>query len=283
MKKFFYTLLTYSFSFAVILGIAFNLAGIILVWRFVPTVTDQLLDTAEFAQKVLNSTQDLLEISDTAIGKAKGNITIIAEATRDMADSMKETSTIATSISEAMGEEFSTVVENTQNALTSLESSAKLVDDTLSFVASIPLIGSNYSNKTPLYNSVVAINESMMKLPDNITNLQENLDEASTAFTSLNENLDNLSSSVEDIETNLEDAGKVILSYQELVEQAQQKTEHAIEKIPSRVRWIAVGITILFIWAILIQAGLMMYIRDMFTLNQKLEQITALSVALPKE
>ena len=277
MKKVLYSIITYTFSFAVILGIAFNLAGVILVWRFVPIVSDQLVDTANFVQKVLNSTEDLLEISDTALGKARDNITIIADATRDMADSMEETSTIATSISETMGEEFTSVVENTQSALTSLESSAKLVDDTLSFVASIPIIGSNYSNKTPLYNSVVEINESLMKLPDNMANLQENLDEASSAFTSLNDNLENLSSSVEEIEANLEDAGDVITTYSELVDQAQEKTEHAIEIIPSRVRWIAVGITVLFVWAILIQAGLIMYIRDMFILQQKLEQITAMT------
>ena len=282
MKNFLYGLIKYTFNFAVIVGIAFNLAGIILVWRFVPVVSDQLVATAEFAQKALNSTEDLLEISDSALGKAKDNITIIAEATQGMADSLQETSTIATSISDTMGEEFTGVLEKTQNALTSLESSAKLVDDTLSLVASIPIIGTNYSNKTPLYNSVVQINESLTNLPDNISNLQKNLDEASTAFTALNDDLENLSSSVEDIETNLEDAGEVITSYQELVSQAQEKTDRAIEIIPSRVRWIAAGLTILFVWAILIQAGLILTIRDMFSLQQKMEQLNTMADANSK-
>ena len=279
MKKILYSIITYSFSFAVLLGIAFNLAGIILVWRFVPIVSDQLVNTATFAQKALNSTEDLLEISDSALGKAKENITIIAEATQGMADSVQETSTIATSISDTMGEEFTGILENTQSALTSLESSAKLVDDTLSLVASIPIIGTNYSNQTPLYNSVAQINESLTKLPDNMSNLQENLDKASTAFTALNDNLENLSSSVEDIETNLEDAGEVITSYQELVSQAQEKTGHAIEIIPSRVRWIAAGLTLLFVWAILIQAGLILTIRDMFSIQQKMEQLNTIADA----
>jgi methyl-accepting chemotaxis protein len=280
MKKTLYTIIKYSFSFAVIIGIAFNLAGIILVWRFVPTVSDQLVETATFIQSVLDSTEDLLEISDNALSKANDNITLISEATKDMADSLEETSNIAISISESMGKEFTAVLDSTQSALTSLESSAKLVDDTLSVIASIPLIGSNYSNKTPLYNSVVAINESLMLLPENMSNLQENLNEASSAFISLNENLESLSTSVEDIETNLEEAGEVIDSYQELVDQAQEKTASAIEKIPARVRWTAAAITLLFVWAILIQAGLIMYIQDMFTLHEKLAQITAKENAL---
>jgi prefoldin subunit 5 len=282
MKKILYSILNYSFSLAVIVGIVFNLVGIFLVWRWVPTVSIQLVDTATFIQKTLDSTEDLLEISDNAILNAEDNITLISEATLNMAESMNKTSAIATSISDTMGEEFNGIVESTQKALTSLESSSKLVDDTLSFVASIPVIGSNYSNKTPLHSSVVSINESLDELPDNILGLQNNLDDASTAFTTLNENLENLSASVEAIQANLEEAHSVIGSYQLLVDEGQQKTEKAIEKLPSWVRWIAAGFTLLFIWGILLQAGLILYIRDLFSIQKKLELLSSVAGAEPK-
>ncbi|MBI9050813.1 MAG: hypothetical protein JEZ00_15440 [Anaerolineaceae bacterium] len=273
MKRILYTIIGYSFSLAAALGILCSLTGIILVWRFVPAVSDRLVDTASFAQRALDSTEELLDVADNTLTDAEDNITLIAEATQDMAGSVDKTATIAASISDTMENEFSDIVENTQSALTSLEGSAKLVDDTLSFVAAIPFLGSKYSNQTPLYNSVVGVNQSLTDLPDNIFRLQENLEETSSAFTQLNESLQTLSDSMSEIETSLEDANAIVESYQILVDEAQTSTARVIGKLPAWIRWFAAGLSVLFVWTILIQAGLLLYVWDLAALRQKKEDI----------
>ena len=108
-----------------------------------------------FAQRALDSTEDLLVVADSTLTEAEDNIALIADATKDVAETLDQTSEIATTVADAVGEEFTGVVKNTQTALGALETSAKLVDDTLSFISKVPFVGGKYSNQTPLYSSVV--------------------------------------------------------------------------------------------------------------------------------
>jgi len=282
MKKIVYAITGFSFSLAAALGIIVSILGIVFVWRLVPGTTERLVDTATFAQRALNSTEDLLVVADSTLNEAEDNIALIAGATQDVADTLDQTSDIATTVADAVGEEFTGVVENTQTALGALESSAKLVDDTLSFISNLPLLGAKYSNKTPLYSSVVEINESLDEVPKTLENLQDNLDSTAAAFTVLNDSVGILADNVSEIETSLEDAGKVVKDYQVLVDEAQDKTANAVEKLPRWVRWAAIGLTVLMVWLIVIQSGLLMFGAEMAGLKkEKPEGLEA--VAAPAE
>jgi methyl-accepting chemotaxis protein len=259
MRKLLYSIIDTSFRLAAALGIFFNLAGIILVWRYVPIVTERAIATATFAQKALDSTDALLTVAEQSLTQAEESITLISDATQEMATSLETTASIATSVSEMVGDEFIGVVENTQTALTSLENSAKLVDDTLSLIAAIPFLGSKYSNQTPLYNSVVGVNQSLSELPNTMLSLQDSLDSTASAFSLLNGSLGTLADSVSEIESSLQEANTVVRSYQLLIKEAQNDTAVVLEKLPAWVRWTAVGLTLLLLWAILIQAGLLLY------------------------
>lgn len=259
MKKIVYAVTGFSFSLAAALGIIVSILGIVFVWRQVPGTTERLVDTAIFAQRALDSTENLLVVVDSTLAEAEDNIALIADAARDVAETLEQTSTITTTVADAVGDEFTSVVDKTQTALGALESSAKLVDDTLSFISSIPLLGAKYSNKTPLYSSVVEINESLDEMPKTLQTLQDNLDSTAEAFTVLNDSVGVLADSVAEIKTSLADAGEVVNEYQVLVDEAQLKTANAIEKLPRWVRWTAIGLTVLLVWLIVIQAGLLMF------------------------
>ena len=45
-------------------GIIVSILGIVFVWRLVPGTTERLVDTATFAQRALDSTEDLLAVAD---------------------------------------------------------------------------------------------------------------------------------------------------------------------------------------------------------------------------
>ena len=259
MKRTIYSITGFSFSLAAMLGILVSLAGIVFVWRQAPAVSTRLVSTAEFVQRVLDSTEGLLEVTDSTLTQAEDNISLIADASQEMAETLHQTSLITASVASMVGDEFLGVVENTQTALTALETSAQLVDNTLSFIAAIPLLGTRYSNATPLYSSVVGINENLAELPQNMRGLQESLDSTADAFTKLNQSVRILSESVAEIETSLKEAHAVVTSYQTLVAEAQETTEHMIVKLPGWVRWGAVGLTALLVWGIVIQAGLLMF------------------------
>jgi methyl-accepting chemotaxis protein len=259
MKKTIYSITGFSFTLAAALGIIASLAGIMFVWRQAPAVSTHLVATAEFVQRVLDSTEGLLEVTDSTLTQAESNIALIADASQEMAETLHQTSLITASVADMVGDEFVGVVENTQTALTALETSAKLVDNTLSFIAAIPLLGTRYSNATPLYSSVVGINENLAELPKNMRGLQANLDSTAEAFTMLNESVRVLADSVGEIEASLKEAHAVVKSYQTLVTESQETTERMIVKLPGWVRWGAVGLTVLLVWGIVIQAGLLMF------------------------
>jgi methyl-accepting chemotaxis protein len=259
MKKYLFTIIGYSFSLAAVFGIVVSLIGIGFLWWLVPGVSNRLVNTATFIQKALNSTDDLLAVSSSTLTQADSNFAQITIATQEMADTLTQTSTIASSVADMVGDDFISVVEDTQTALSSLETSAKLVDDTLAFISAIPFLGSKYSNKTPLYSSVVDINQSLTTLPKNMLGLQTSLSSTSSALTGMTESVNLLTESMGEIETSLKEASEVVESYQLLVDEAQVSISRAIEKLPAWVRWTAVGLTVLLIWAIFIQAGLLLY------------------------
>jgi len=276
MKKIIYAVTGFSFSLAAALGIIVSILGIVFVWRMVPGTTEHLVETAIFAQRALDSTEDLLVVADNTLVEAEDNIALIADATQDVAQTLDQTSEIASTVATAVGEEFTGVVENTQTALGALESSAKLVDDTLSVISSLPFLGAKYSNKTPLYSSVVEINESLDEVPKTLNTLQDNLDSTAQAFTVLNDSVGVLADNVSEIEASLKDAGEVVKDYQVLVDEAQDKTANAVEKLPRWVRWAAIGLTVLMVWLIVIQAGLLMFGTEMAGLKKdKPESVTA--------
>jgi methyl-accepting chemotaxis protein len=268
MKKIVYAITGFSFSLAAALGIIVSILGIVFVWRQVPGTTERLVNTAIFAQRALDSTDDLLAVADSTLTQAEDNIALIADATQDVAETLKQTSTITTTVADAVGDEFTSVVDKTQTALGALESSAKLVDDTLSFISSIPLLGAKYSNQTPLYSSVVEINESLDEMPKTLKSLQDSLDSTANAFTGLNDSVSVLADNVAEIETSMKDAVAVVNRYQVLVDEAQVKTENMIEKLPRWIRWTAIGLTVLLVWLIVIQAGLLMFGAEMAGLKR---------------
>lgn len=268
MKKAIYTIIGYSFSLAAMLGILASLIGIVFLWWLVPGVSNRLVNTATFIEKALDSTDTLLEVSASTLTQADSNFAQITIATQEMAETLTQTSTIASSVAEMVGDDFIGVVEDTQTALSSLETSAKLVDDTLAFISAIPFLGSKYSNKTPLYSSVVDINQSLTTLPKNMLGLQKSLSTTSTALTGMTESVNILSESMGEIETSLKEASEVVESYQLLVDEAQVSISWAIDKLPAWVRWTAVGLTVLQIWAIFIQAGLLLYGYELASLRR---------------
>lgn len=263
MKKIIYSITGFSFSLAAALGILVSLLGIFFVWRMAPAVTERLVASATFAQKALDTTETLLDVVDTSLEKVEESVALVAESTEQVAETLNNTSAITSSVADTLGDEFTGMVEKTQTALTALETSAKLVDDTLSFISSIPFIGTSYSKKAPLQSSVVEINESMSELPQTLQEMEEKLSSTAQAFTSLNDSVNDLAENVGEIEASIQEAGVVVKEYQVLLDEAQRSTANIIEKLPRWVRWAAVGLTLLFVWLIVIQAGLLMFGMEM--------------------
>ncbi len=71
--------------------------------------------------------------------------------------------------------------------------------------------------------------------------------------------------------------------YQVLVDEAQLKTANAIEKLPRWVRWTAIGLTVLLVWLIVIQAGLLMFGAEMAGLKRGQPEENDAVVALVEE
>lgn len=258
MRKLIYKITGFSFSIAAILGIIASVVGIIFVWRLAPDLTNRLVYTTSYVQKALDSTDELLLVANMTLTQAQDNVALIADATREVAATLTQTSTITSTVADAVGDEFIGVVENTQTALSAFETSAKIVDDTLAIISAIPFIKTKYSKETPLSSSVTGISESLDGLPKTLRGLQDNLDSTARSFIVLNDSVTSLAKSVDEIETSLQDATEVVTLYQELVNEAQVNTARVIVKLPAWVRWAAVGLTLLLVWMIVIQAGLLM-------------------------
>ena len=93
-----------------------------------------------------------------------------------MGKSMDDSGGLIRSTADLVGVEMVGFVNNTQTSLTSVQSSARVVDDFLGLLSSLPLIGARYKPDVPLEDSIALVKTSMDPLPDSLLKIRRDLD-----------------------------------------------------------------------------------------------------------
>lgn len=243
---------------AAVLGWVVSVGGVVLVWRVKPSVETALVSTVDLLDRALDITNDLLIVADTSLEEAETSISLIGSTINDVADTLQTTSEMTASVADIVGDSLGGVVAQTQKALGTMQTSAKLIDDTLKFISAIPFMRVNYDPDTPLAASVTEISESLEPLPKNLAAVESDMKSTSANLGSMDENISSLQESILGTQRNLRDAREIVLSYRQILEETQQKIAGFREQLPFWLGAVVWGLTIFFVWLVIAQAGLLM-------------------------
>ena len=245
------------------LGILISLVGIVLIWTVglrLRANIEQILTTADSS---LSTTDSGLIVLSNSLANTRDSISLMEITSLDISKSIDQTIPMIDSTSVLVGDNMVEIIQRTQDSLDSAQSSAKLVDDTLGLITSLPIIGQRYAPSQSLSDSIQKVSQSLDGLPDTLTGLQTNLNHTATDMQAVQDQFTSLSINLQHIEANVQSAQEVVKQYQEQVSSLKVSVANLRSGLPL---WILVGqviATLFLVWLAVAQIGLILQGRQL--------------------
>lgn len=253
MKRFLARLTGLLLILDALLGFGLSVAGLVVIWTSQSTVLTRVTSTMDTIEMTVAATTNMLDVVNTTLDQAGANIQAIEASLIDVTAALSTASNVADTVGTMIGEDFTRVIAETQTSLDSVETSAKLIDDTLRIVSAVPFIGARYRPEIPLQETISAVNLSLDELPASFAVVQSELEQTSTSVDNIQRDLDNLSMTIGEIETSLTEAKVVLEQYRTVVQILEQKIASLEANLPRWLDYASWSLTIGLIWLLFAQ------------------------------
>lgn len=240
------------------LGILLSIFILFQVWRNRPSITDKLQSTLEQSSSILQTTDEGLSVIDQVIGNVYTSTIYLDEATQAFSQTVRSTNLFLDSAGTFIGENLITTITNTQVALDSAQASAKVIDNILSTISHIPLIGINYNPTLPLNIALGQVSSSLDPLQGTLKGFQTNLTTTQANMQGFTEQISVLDKNITAINKNLRQAQKTIDSYRSQVTSLKSWVDRAKNELPHWITTLSWTLTIIILWLVIIQIAIML-------------------------
>jgi methyl-accepting chemotaxis protein len=259
MKNLVYKVLGFSLLVAAVIGILVSLAGLIVIIRVQKQATVSLTGMLELLDSTLTTTENGFEVADNAFADAIDALESLQMTVDSVEVVMGKTLPTLDSISELIGTKLPSTIRSTRGALNVAQTAAKNVDNFLTTLSSIPIIGTViYNPETPLNQTISKVSDSLKDTPEMLKSSQENIDQMSVSLGDIQTEMKGISGNVRSITSSVEEARAVLQDYQESVKSIHNEVNRIQEKLPTWMRLLTAGFTLIFIWLALAQVAIAM-------------------------
>lgn len=200
------------------LGIIFSMLGIAITWYYRPKIQQTVFGVFDSIDQILINTNDGLVIIDNTLVVAADNLQIIMGTFDNLNTTLDTISISLESSAELIGGDLRETLLDTQTALSSAAESAGLIDNTLRFIASIPLLGADYRPEVPLSTSLQNVSESLNDVPESFLEIEGYIRETEGGIDNLQADITELSGDILNLEVALLESQIVLTEYQSIFE-----------------------------------------------------------------
>jgi len=243
---------------AAILGLISNIAGLFVVavvqWR-----AEAALESAmDAVDQLLAATGDGLVVADQSLAQVGATLGATEATLRTSVTAVGNSVPALESLNETLGTEVPEILNATQTALGSAQTSATAVDDILGGLSGLPFLGglARYAPETPLGESIGQVNSSLDGLPDSVAALSDGLDAATDSARAIQGDLGEIAENLAAIDASIGDAREVVAQYQQVVERMQRQAAMVRTRAPvwlSLTRW---GVSFMLLWLAIAQLAI---------------------------
>lgn len=240
-----------------IFGLVISIGGLAIL----PQLERQAAQVAEAQIDVLDralaATMDGLISAETSVVQATEAVATLEGLMADVGQAIDDTVPVIDVAAELLNEQLPTTIETTQEALTSVATSARLVDDMLAVISGIPLLGTDrYNPGAPLYQGFQDVADGLEGIPELLIVAGEGLDAGAESLQDVEEGFAAMGRSIGETTTSLDNAKTVLADYQQIIDDLQGTVSYVRESLPGWLRAIRWGLTLLLIWLAVAQIGL---------------------------
>jgi methyl-accepting chemotaxis protein len=230
-------------------GLIFSIVGLVAVAQLERRVEATLTEQIKQVDEALVATSDGLITAGTLLTTAIDISGSVQETTAYAGKKLQDGLFVLDLTHELVEKQFPATIGSTQKALTSMATSAKLVDDILAALTAVPLLGMDrYSPEVPLSQGLTEVARSLDDMPRSLDKIEVELTSTQDKLKVVGENLTSTKDRLGQITTGLKDAQSVIARYQEVVTNVQGLSSSALRSLPGWLRALRWGLSLALIW-----------------------------------
>ncbi|MBG0787033.1 MAG: hypothetical protein H0S79_18200 [Anaerolineaceae bacterium] len=259
-----------------IIGMLFSLIGIGGIWVLRPGITQNLSNLVGLAHETLSTSQSAIGFLSGSVSQVDEDLILIQSSLDGLESSLNTIADSLVTSSSLVGDDLNLTLTEVQTAVTSAAASAEFIDDTLAFIAAIPLLGADYQPETPLHISLSKVAEDMNEIPASLTSLETSLDSAAIDFQSVSEDLADLSEDLTIIMEDLDGAQDILTDYEGIISTALQKVERFESRLNLYTIITSLLLTGVLLWLGIAQFGVYLQAQDYIHFEQKIISLSDL-------
>jgi methyl-accepting chemotaxis protein len=240
------------------IGILLSLFFLIQIWRNRQPVTVKLQSAFYKTSALLKTTVSGLDVIDQMVTTVYSSTIYLDDATNSLAQTVQSTNEFIDSAGSFMGEDLITTITNTQRTLESAQSSALVIDNILTALSRVPLLGLDYNPSQPLNDALGDVSKSLDPLQGTLKGFQDNLTDTQTNIQEFQDQLLKLEQNFNEINQNLASSKTTIDNYRNQVTSLHSWVDKAIISLPAWVSAMCVILTIFILLLILVQVGILL-------------------------
>lgn len=252
------------FVVGALFGLLISIGGLYALWSTRESATGSIFEMVELTGQALDATRATIGVVNNSLDQAAQNLSLIRDIADDVAGTLNDSHDLIESTAGLIGNDMVGFVNDTQTSLASVETSARLVDDTLRVISSIPLIGPRYRPEVPLQESVAQVSDSLAPLPGSFETISRQLDVSAAHVATVRFEIETLAEQVDEIDQSITQAKEVVDDYSDVLDGMQARYDKAAGDLPLALDIIYIGLTTLLIWIFITQLGLLIHGLEMF-------------------
>jgi len=251
MKKTIGLLMTFLSAIGFFVSIFF----MVEIWHYRLPVTNQLESGLQISSSILQTTDDGLVVINQVVKNVYTSTQTLNEATIAFGQAMTSTSQFMGTAGNLVGDDLVSTITSTQRALSSAQASATVIDDVLTGLSKLPLIGLSYQPTVPLNTALSNVSASLDPVQLSLKQFQGDLQSTRTDMQLVGNQILGLNTQILTINQNLLQAETTIANYRSQVSTLIASIDKARSSLPTWITAVAWVLTLLIVWLVLIQAG----------------------------
>lgn len=236
-----------------ILGIILSLTITTATWLIKDPIQNFLFNSYENFDSAISVTKDGLTLIETALSETEQSLTTVSLSLTALSDSLSNLSQLSSESGQLIGMNFVDIANDAQSSIDSSSSAAKLIDDTLNVLSSIPLLGLDFRPKVPLHTSLSNLSADINLLPGNLKSIESSLLEISSNVDELKMSVDSMNTQINGIKSQIEPAKDIITTYRESTDHLSASVDRLQTSTAKWLTIFAVVLTCFMVWLLLIQ------------------------------
>jgi ABC-type transporter Mla subunit MlaD len=237
------------------IGFLLSIFFAIEVWRYRVPVTNQLESGLQISSAVLQTTDDGLVIINQVVKSVYTSTQTLNNTTIALGQAMTNTSQFMGTAGTLVGVDLVYTITNTQSALDSAQASAAVIDDVLTTLSKLPLIGITYQPTVPLNTALGNVSASLDPVQQSLKQFQTDLQTTQNDMQLVGNQILGLNTQIMTINQNLAQAETTINNYRTQVSTLITSIDTAQSSLPKWITTVAWVLTLLIVWLVMIQAG----------------------------